>query len=348
MTASPSPAGPRPLLLARVTSVRFAAYYLMTLGAGLGAHRLGDPVVLLLAVGYCLAFCVAVESLNRLTDRVEDEINQPLRTAMCLRVGYPAVQAVCVAAWAVVVVLDVAWVLAVPRAELAVLLVVNLVVGMGYSAGPRLKGRPLAALLVLTGTLSLPLLTGYLTFPDRGRLAAVLTSAAVLVLFSLTTAGAKDLTDEAGDAARDYRSLWLLVLRRRRGLLAALVGLQVVVVLLALWPGPLPAWSLLALVVVPLEVAVLVCVARARSAREKAAAREAMHTSTLLAVGSVLIATQPSLPTVALVVGGWGWWAAASRLLHWNRSLSRSSWVACRSLLVPGLTSGHHRTSAHG
>lgn len=333
-------AAPRPVLLARVTSVRFAAYYGMSLAAGLGADRLGHDGWLAFTVAYCLAFCVAIESLNRLTDRAEDEVNQVARTAMCHRVGYDLLATTAVVSWSAVVLLDVVWVVANPDGWLAALLVANLLIGLGYSAGPRLKARRAAALLVLTGAVALPLLTGYLTFPDRDRAAAVVTAAVLLPLMSLATAGAKDVTDEAGDRIRDYRSLWLEVVRRRRGVLAALLGLQVLVPVGVVAAGALPPAALLALLVVPAELAVLVCVARARSAEERSAAREAMHTSTVGGLGLVLLATQPTAATAVAVGVGLVWWVAASRRLHWNRHLGLRSLALCWSLLRPGRTTG--------
>jgi 4-hydroxybenzoate polyprenyltransferase len=321
------------VLLARVTSVRFAAYYGMSLAAGLGAHRLAHPGRLLFVVGYCLAFCVAIESLNRVTDRTEDEVNQARRTAMCHQLGYGRLRATAVAAWSAVVLLDVAWVLARPDGRLAALLAVNLLIGIGYSAGPRLKVRRAAVLLVLTGAIGLPLLTGYLTFPDRDRAAAVATAGVLLVLLSLTTAGAKDVTDETGDRAGDYRSLWLEVVRRRRGLLVVLLGLQLLVPVAVVAAGTLPPAALLAVLVLPAEAAVLACVARARTAEERSAAREAMHSSTAAGTGVILLATQPSLPTAAAVAAGLAWWVAASRWLHWNRHLSARSLALCGALL---------------
>jgi hypothetical protein len=321
------------VLLARVTSVRFTAYYGMSLAAGLGAHRLAHPGWLLFVVGYCLTFCVAVESLNRTTDRSEDEVNQAERTAMCHQVGYGVLKMTAVVAWSAVVLLDVGWVLARPDGRLAALLVLNLLVGVGYSAGPRLKARRATALLVLTGALGLPLLTGYLTWPDRDRAAAVATAAVLLVLLSLTTAGAKDVTDEAGDRARDYRSLWLEVVRRRRGLLVVLLGLQGLVPVLVVTAGWLPPAALLAVLVLPAEVAVLACVARARTAEERSAAREAMHTSTAVGIGVIMLATQPSTPTAVAVAAGLAWWIFASRWLHWNRHLSVRSLALCGVLL---------------
>ena len=320
--------------LARVTSVRFTAYYAVSLAVGLGAGL--DPWQILAVIGYCLVFCVAVESLNRISDRTEDEVNQPARTALCHRVGYDVLRRVCAAAWAAVVLLDVAWVLAYPGWVLAVLLAFNLAVGVGYSVGPRLKGHRATALLVLTGTLSLPLLTGYATYPDDDRRAAVLTAAVLVTLVSLTTAGAKDVTDEAGDSLRDYRSLWLEALRRRRGLLATLVGLQLAVPVAVVATGTLGPAALLATLVVPVQAAVLVCVARAVTPADRAAAREAMHTSTLVAVGLILLGTHPSWPTAAAVAAGWAWWALASRFLHWNRLLSADSAARWAALLRGG------------
>lgn len=317
--------------LPRVTSVRFAAYYAISLAVGLGPGRLDDPALLAGVIGYCLVFCVAVESLNRVSDRTEDEVNQPGRTALCHQVGYGTLRRVGAVAWALVVLLDVAWVLAYPGQVLAALLLLNLAVGVGYSTGPRLKGHRATALLVLTGTLSLPLLTGYATYPDADRRAPVLVAAVLVTLVSLTTAGAKDVTDEAGDSLRSYRSLWLETLRRRRGLLAVLVGLQLALPAAAVAAGRVPAAALLAMLVVPLQAAVLAGVARAATPADKAAAREAMHTSTVVAVGLVLLGTAPSWPTAAAVAAGWAWWVLASRFLHWNRLLSADSaarWAA--------------------
>lgn len=323
----------RGITLARVTSVRFAAYYATLMAAGLDPDRTGPAEVLLFA-GYWLVFCVAVESLNRVADRAEDEINQPRRTELCRQVGYRVLLWVAICAWALVALLDVAWLVARPSWTLGVLLAVDFAVGVGYSAGPRLKAHRVAALLALTGTLSLPLLTGFASRPDRDRLTAVLVAVALVTLVSLTTAGAKDVTDEAGDRIRDYRSLWVEVIRRRRGLLAGLVALQCAIPVVVVATGTLPPSALLALVVVPLEVGVLVCVARAATAADKAAAREAMHTATLVVVGLVLLGVLPSRATAGAVAAGWAWWVLASRFLHWNRLLSRESLARCRALVL--------------
>ena len=322
--------------ISRVASVRFISYYALGFMVGYGTP---GPDVLTWAVGivYCALFCVGVELLNRLSDRREDAINQPDRTAQCEFVGYDRIRVVCLGCWILLGILGLVLILLRPGWPSAAAVAGSMAIGAAYSVGPALKTRPVLTLLALSTALSLPVVCGWVFAPVRGNGASVLAGFGLLTLASLSTAGLKDLTDTAGDAERGYRSLWLRLQRspRAAGIMAGLAALQILVIVLSLLAGLSPT-ILVCLSLPVLQVLVLRAAAGADGATGRHQVREAMHTTTLLVLVVVLVGIRPGLWSVLASAAAIGWWVFASRALHWNQHLSGGTLAA---VLRPGADS---------
>jgi len=331
----------------RVTSPRFTAYYALALLAGTGASTPFGAWLVPFALVYCVAWCLAVEATNRLSDRAEDAVNQPARTAACEEAGWGTLRRVAVGGWALVVQLDMVWCAVTGSVAVAALLGLGLLVGLGYSVGPRWKARPWPALLALCAPTLLPLLTGLLTRSSTdGARGPVLATAGLVVLAALTTAGAKDVTDVVGDRLTGYSSVWLRLLARGTVLSTALVT-QVVAVAALTISGVVPVTGWLALGWVALQKPALRAVVRAVTPDERRIAREGVHTTTVLGLALTVAAFQPTAFVVTAAAAAVAWWLLVSRFGHWNRVLSRASLPTWWRLATPPtLPTDPERTSS--
>src|SRR5262245_47239244 len=76
------------LLMLRVGSIRFTAFYFAAFGTALLATGAGTARWFAVAVALCAVNCLAIELANRWADRIEDRVNRPERTEFCEVVGY--------------------------------------------------------------------------------------------------------------------------------------------------------------------------------------------------------------------------------------------------------------------
>lgn len=319
-------AGWGPLLLLRSCSVRFTAYYWVGFAAGLSVNDRLDVTWGLLGVPMWLAYCVGTESVNRLADREADVINRPERTRLCEEFGWGRMAAVAVASWLVFVLIGVVIVGTHPGYALPAILLVDIGVAIGYSVGPAFKRHRVLALLALTAPLITPLITGWAVHGDASHFRApVLPMVVVLAAFSLGLSGIKDITDVKGDAKLDYRSLWLVLVRLRRGIAVyAMAGSPVLLVVVFALFGALPP---VATAVVPLAVLsafVVVAAARADAPEDRAAAREVMHQHTFFFLMLFLLAAVPTRATVVAVIVSAAFWIVSSKSLHWSGGLTKA------------------------
>lgn len=321
----------RAVRLIRVGSPRFAALYCA--GFLAGTTQAGGISVGLLPwwLGYWLLFCVAVEWLNRLADLPADRINQPQRTRMALSFGVRALRPLIVSLWLVVAVWSMALALTMnstsQRVTAVVVLSINIAIGIGYSIGRFAKRRPKFALLLLSATTVMPLITGIVAGNGTltgSALVVVAAGAVLLGTSSLAIAGAKDLTDIVGDRLIGYRSPWLKIIESGAGRNAlALLAVQLIAAgVIAVAGGSV--FALLTIAVVPLELTVVLLANRSRSMADFIAVREFMYVVTLGNValtGIAIVGTAEYLAMVAACVLAW---IVLSRFGHWHRHFSWS------------------------
>ena len=326
--------------LLAVGSCRFTLLYWMSCAVGLFAVGLGTPFWLLFTLGFWLVYCLATELLNRVADRVEDEINRVERTALCARVGFDRLRSATIALYGLAVVWAAAWIALAPRLALAALLSAALIISYGYSRGARLKRRRWLGTLALMTPVSLPMLTGWATGTAASDVVAHGAPLALVAALSFgALVGIKDLTDVAGDRAIGYSSVWATVAAAGR-LVPLVVASALAFVLLAglVLGGVAPAAFTLLFALAPISGAVVVAAARVASVFERATAREAMYQYTALFLALALACQGLASGSLAALLAsalGLSAWVLASRHLHWTRMLTGRSARTWLRLLHP-------------
>src|SRR5262249_20258398 len=146
------------MLVLRVGSIRFAAFYLAAFYTALTATGHGDWRWLALGVPLWLVKCLAIELTNRYADRIEDAVNRQERPALCEELGYTTIRRVAVSSNVLVLAFYLAWFAEWRRPQLFAVQLVSWLVMWNYSVGLRFKARRLGVLVALTGTFILPFL----------------------------------------------------------------------------------------------------------------------------------------------------------------------------------------------
>ncbi|MFI1918380.1 UbiA family prenyltransferase [Nocardia sp. NPDC020380] len=340
----------RVVRLARVGSPRFSVLYCAGFLAGTAVAGGLTARMLPWWLGYWLLFCVAVEWLNRLADLPADRVNQPERTRMALTFGVRTLRRLAIALWVAVSAWSIALALTVTqqRVALAAVLTINIAIGIGYSIGRFAKRRPRFALLLLSATTVLPMVTGAIagdTAVTGRHLVALVAGVVLLGTSSLAIAGAKDLTDIVGDRLIGYRSPWVQVMSSGAGRNAvALLAIQLAAAgVIAVAADS--AWAPVVLGVIPLESAVVLFAHRSRTMADFVAVREFMY---LVSLGNVVLTAMAIVGTadyVAVVAGCVLAWVALSRFGHWHRHFSWTVLVRISSL-ARGVPAGLPAASA--
>lgn len=324
------------MALLRCTSCRFTAIYFIPFWGAMVIGGLGTVPWAVFGVVLWFAHSTGTEAVNRLSDRVEDEVNRPERTALCRQVGFDRLRTIAIAAWALVAALDLG-ALAVQRSvTLAVLLVLGVLAALGYSYGPRFGRRHWIALFVLTfpfgGTffigwaLSHPALDGTVL---RDLVVQAFPLLAVGVPSVATLAGIKDLTDIAGDTAAGYHSVWVRYLRTHsRAIVLATVSIPYVPLVLLAAAGAVPAryWAMLALY--PVVLVLTRCFTRSRASIEFMATRELFYLYWLALECLAMWCYAPTTQVVVASMLAFAWWIGATRYLHWHPGINRAALVA--------------------
>lgn len=329
--------------LLRATSVRFTALYFLPYFTALTAAGQARWEWLALGVVYWFAHGLGTESLNRLADRTEDEVNRPERTELCRRAGFRTIRRAALSAWLTVLVLDAVLLVLHPDWWLALFLLLAGVSGVNYSYGLRLSRNRYLAPLLLTFHFGGTFVIGWVLAQghwDMGVLREFLGYPLPFFVVGMVTllalGGAKDLTDLAGDARIGYHSAWIDLVRRYGPWLAGgMVGTTYLLVTVFVLGGQFPARFLLWLLLVPVGAALARCLWRASSAEQRLATREFFYQYWMvsLAVASLLYA--PGWPTFAGVVATLAFWWLATQRMHWSSGVRRSTLRAVRSLVLP-------------
>jgi 4-hydroxybenzoate polyprenyltransferase len=310
-------------------SCRFSALYFIPFCGGLAAADDVRVAPLLLAAAFWIVLTLAIETTNRLADRVEDAINRPERTQLCERVGWPRLARLQAVLWGAVGAAAAAWLALAPGWLLAGLIGLGVCAGIGYSRGPRLARHRLLVFVMLSGTFVGPFSLGWVAgspgagIADFSRLGQFTSLFWVATLFITSLAGIKDITDRRGDEAIGYRSAFLaLVDRHSTAALAFVAALPYVALAGFVAAGSLPARMLVLVAVLPVSIALGLAVRGAgTSAGEQLAVREALYLHWLAFTSAAVLARYPSVPLLAAIAAAWAWWVLASRSLHWSAPL---------------------------
>ena len=324
-------AGRRLRALLQCASCRFGALYYAPFCAGMAAAGTLTVLTAPLGAAFWLTLGLAIEVTNRLADRTEDAVNRPERTALCALVGWRSLARIQLGLWGAVVAATGAWLALAPNALLLLLIVSGAGFGVTYSRGPRLARHRALVLVVLSGTFVGPFCLGFAAGDPLGaasdagfsQLGEFVPLFWVLTFFISSLAGIKDITDRPGDEAIGYRSAFVAFAERHgTAALTALAAVPFVALTAFAATGLLPARALALLAFLPASVAVALAV---RGADDRPAdqllVREALYHHWLSFTTATLLVLYPSAGLAAALAGGWLWWIAASRLLHWSAPL---------------------------
>ncbi|HZN94015.1 MAG TPA: UbiA family prenyltransferase [Myxococcales bacterium] len=313
---SEAAAAPRLLLLLRVGSIRFSAFYFAPFYTAIHLSGRGGPRWIGLGALFCAGLCLAVELLNRASDRREDAINNPERTRQCEAFGYRDLTLLGVGIAAALVPVGLIWFALWGNARLFAVQAAVWAVAWNYSFGLRFKARRWTSLLVLSGTFLFPFATGWATYRSLLELPA---AALIIPAYLLSLVGIKDITDVEGDRSIGYRSLLLDLASRRARALALLLLAPHALIAAAVALGVMPPRFLALLAFLPFSAAFGKLVPGARTPEERRAVRELMYHAWVAIMLPGLWLLDPGPQLGAALGGTLLFWLVASRHLHWMR-----------------------------
>lgn len=313
--------------LLRCGSCRYAAlYFLSFYGALVAGQRASWRWV---AFGSALWFLhsFGTELVNRLSDRVEDRINRPVRTALCHVVGYDRIRTLSLIVWLTVAAIDLVWLWRRPNIVLAILLCLGLLAGVQYSYGLRFKRRTYFSNFALTWPFGGPFLIGWAGVSAPDNVIAALQDLIVRLgpfllivgTFIGTLAGIKDVPDTRGDEQVGYQSFWVSLIRRNASWsILGLISSPFVQIIGLVWLGLLPPRFAALLLFFPISVVFALAVRRGEDDDERQATRELFYQYWF---AFVALALWLYLPVRAM---GWGilgttaYWVVTSQRMHWS------------------------------
>lgn len=326
MSSSPN----RAVAFLRCSSCRFAALYFVPFCGGLAQAGRATAGYLALGALFWFLLSLGIEITNRLTDRTEDAINRPERTALCNQVGWRTLNAMQLVIWCAVLVLDIAWLALAGNPLLLGLMGASAAIGIGYSRGARLSRRRLFAFVTLNllfgGSFLLGWSVGYpfghASSSGWHQLADFIPLLIIVGLFILALVGIKDITDREGDLRIGYRSFFVdLVERQSSALLGFLVSMPFLAVLVFALSGLLPARLLTLLVFAPISAMVVCATRQAKTSLDQLLVREAFYDYWLIFSSSALLLLLPRLTLAGAIAGALVYWMIATRWLHWGAPL---------------------------
>lgn len=286
---------------------------------------------------------------NCVSDRVEDAVDHPERTALCELVGYDRLERIVRVAVAtyLVAVLVMATVLGIHWIAI-VLWLLYLALKLSYSFGPRLKPRRFGA-TVLLGSLSGGMLVlGWLGAGVHHAATCAL-AALLLWLIGATLSGSKDVPNLDGDRAAGYRSVYVRLMETEHPLrhavakvslpYVAVVAMAVAMPLLrtiADWVGGIfsdvlgagaagdaglfvssTRWQLLwCLAAYPFALAFARILVAARTPLERSLVRECGYLYWITAMGLVCFTLIPTTATAVTMIAAQLWYVLASHIAH--------------------------------
>jgi hypothetical protein len=338
-------------ILFRCASCRFVVFYYVPFFAGLVESH--DVTAFTITFGFIfwLVQSLATEVTNRLTDRVEDEVNRPGRTALCAAFGWRRLRVLEWALWGLMLTMSGVW-LAVDGSVLLALMLTGCVgVGIGYSRGPQLSRSRALAFLTINVVFGGSFFVGWIAGDPsseswaaaRQQLESFMPLLVVVGLFILLLSGIKDITDAAGDRDVGYRSPFVEIVSgpsESMPWLLALAPSMLTVLFVA--TGLLPDRMALLVLFAPVSLAMVTTAARARTLGDQLIVREAFYSYWLVYCSTALLAYSPGWGLLVVIVCSWALWLGATYFLHWGEGLTSADLGRFRWLL-----SGAGRREAH-
>lgn len=318
------------LALMRCGSCRFAAFYFISFYVALLDTGHGGWMWALFGAVFWLLHSLGTELTNRLSDRVEDRVNRPERTALCDQAGFHLIKDLCVLIWTTLILVDLVWLWLNPNLNLAVLLPLGIFAGINYSYGVRFKRKKYLSLFALTFPFGGPFLIGWSAYNPLPESAQVMREllysggpvVVVLGVFIASLAGVKDITDVEGDEKIGYRSLWVSLVRRHATyLIVAMVCVPFLLLGLMLLLQVLPARFSALLLFLPFSLSLAHCVRRAKDGDQQQAVREILYHYWFAFLSSALLLYVPTAAAAWAVLGTSAYWVITSQYLHWSTGL---------------------------
>ena len=314
----------------RCCSVRFAAYYVLPFYVALSkTGHIGWNWVLFGAI-FWLLHSLGTESVNRISDQVEDRANRLTRTTNCDTVGFRTLKVFSITVWIAIGTMYAGWLIGTPNPILAILLISRFMAGINYSLVIRFKGRRYLSNLVLTLPFIGPFLVGwsvFQTFSSYSDWAGdlffnVMPLILIVGLFIGTFAGIKDITDVEGDIKTRYRSFWVsLIEKNDMMVIIGLISSPFTFAILLTLTNVLPDRFLYLLVFWPVSLALASLARGGIKVHERSAVRESFYQYWIIFTSSALYLYHPASSTVWLILGTYAYWIFASYFLHWSRGL---------------------------
>lgn len=313
----------------RCASCRFAALYFVPFAAGMALAGRASAAIVLFAAAFWIAHSLGIELTNRLSDRREDEVNRPERTALCAQVGWGSLRRAQGVVWAVVLAMDGLWLLLAGSLPFAAMLALSFAIGVGYSRGARISRVRYVGLLIFNllfaGVFVMGWTVGDPLTRSPGDWHALLRCVPLLIVvgvFIVTLVGLKDVTDRLGDLRIGYRSPFVDALeagdaRLLRGLATLPFALIALFACLSLLPVRLTALFVFA----PASALLVEAAQGARARADQLLVREIFYTYWLLFCSASLLLLRPSMTLALVVVGAVLYWQLTTVWLHWGEAL---------------------------
>jgi 4-hydroxybenzoate polyprenyltransferase len=321
---------PKVSALLRCGSCRFTAFYFLSFYIALLDSGHGSWRWVLFGAFFWSLNSLGTELTNRLSDRIEDRINRPERTALCDQIGFSQIKKLCVLIWSTLFAVDLIWIWLRPNLNLAILLLLGLLAGVNYSYGLRFKNKKYLSLFALTFPFGGPFLIGwsaynplpaasdtFLELIHRGGPVVL-----VLGFFIASLAGVKDITDVPGDEQVGYQSLWVSLVRNHStALIFLVVATPFMILSFLLLTEMLPLRFAVLLLVFPLSWSLALCVRLARTSAQQQALREILYHYWFCFLCLALFLYVPTVAAAATILGVAAYWIVTSQYLHWSNGL---------------------------
>ncbi len=325
--------------LFRCASCRFVVFYYVPYFAGLTVIHHVTFFTVVFGFFFWLVQSLATEVTNRLTDRVEDAVNRPERTALCAAFGWERLRVLEWALWGVMLTMSGVWLVVDGNVALALVLVSCIAVGIGYSRGPRLSRSRLFAFFMINMVFGGSFVVGWVAGNPSGteawrQLKSFFPLLVVVGLFILVLAGIKDITDEAGDREVGYRSPFLEIVNgQTRAMPWVLALVPSLATALFAATGLLPLRLALIVLFAPVSLAMVTAAGRAQRTGDQLIVREAFYNYWFLYSSAALLAFAPSWSLLSVIAVSWVLWLGATYFLHWGDGLTSADLRRLRWLL---------------
>lgn len=349
----------RTMAAVRLARPRYLSIMVTPFVCGFVASSNDDYVYLALGVLAVILYQAVTSIGNCLSDRVEDEVDYPLRTALCEEVSYEGLKRVvitsCVLYMAIVATMTFVLDIQLDTIGFWVLYLVGTLVYSFARIKTKTFGPP-----ILLGSLSAALAwVGYWGFHDAfswtegvhfqefldldiggvltGPAAAIGPAVLAMWIFGGTLCGSKDVPNLAGDEAIGYESIYLKIVRGPYAMfrvvtVMSLPYLATVVFVAVGYPQPAP-WVLIGYPLACLFASILT---RASEQTEFELVRELGYIYWQAFMALILFSLDPSVLMATILGASFAWWFVMSRGLHCDPTLIKAeNLFVVRDILRP-------------